>query len=275
VVALFADALLGEPPLCVHPVAMFGKFMGAVERWVYRDSRIAGAAYTAVGVTSGALAGAALPGPVATYIAVAARNLWAEARGVGDALGQGDIDDARRRLPALVGRDPTMLDSGEIARAAVESVAENTVDAIVAPVLWGRAGLALPYRAINTMDAMVGHHSARYERFGWASARLDDIANWVPARVTAALIAAVRPGRALDVLRAVRDQAPTHPSPNAGVAEAAFAAALGVRLGGENRYGDRVEVRAPLGTGRAPNAADIGRAVRLSQRVTLALAGLA
>jgi adenosylcobinamide-phosphate synthase len=122
------------------------------------------------------------------------------------------------------------------------------------------------------MDAMVGHHSDRYERYGWAAARLDDIAGWAPARVTAGLVAAVRPAVATDVWRVVRADAGAHPSPNSGVAEAAFAAALGLRLGGENRYGTRVEVRPALGVGRPPEPADIARAVRLSRDCTLALA---
>src|SRR5205814_5141488 len=108
----------------------------------------------------------------------------------------------------------------------------------------------------------------------WASARLDDLAGWGPARVSAALVAAVRPASAAEVWRTVRRDAPAHPSPNAGVAEAAFAAALGLRLGGENRYGDRVEVRPPLGSGCPPDCADIDRAVRLSRDVTLVLAAL-
>jgi adenosylcobinamide-phosphate synthase len=122
------------------------------------------------------------------------------------------------------------------------------------------------------MDAMVGHRSTRYERYGWAAARLDDVAAWVPARATAALVAAVRPSAAAAIWTAVRRDAPDHPSPNSGVAEAAFAAALGLRLGGESRYGDRVEVRPPLGDGRPPEPADIARAVRLSHDVGLAVA---
>jgi adenosylcobinamide-phosphate synthase len=155
-------------------------------------------------------------------------------------------------------------------------VAENTVDAVVAPALWALAGgpaAALGYRAVNTLDAMVGHLSPRYRSYGWASARADDLAGWLPARATAALVAAVRPAAAAGVWRAVRDDAPGHPSPNSGVAEAAFAAALGLRLGGSNRYGGRVEVRAPLGSGRPAAPGDIRRAVRLSGDVGLALAG--
>ena len=132
---------------------------------------------------------------------------------------------------------------------------------------------ALGFRAVNTMDSMVGHRSARYERYGWASARLDDVAAWLPARATAALVAVVRPGAAGAVWRVTRQDAPRHPSPNAGVAEGAFAAALGLRLGGENRYGARIEMRPPLGDGRPPERDDIGRAVRLADDVGLALAG--
>jgi adenosylcobinamide-phosphate synthase len=156
-------------------------------------------------------------------------------------------------------------------------VAENTVDAIVAPALWatvaGAPG-ALGYRAINTLDAMVGHHSTRYEHYGAASARLDDAANWLPARATAALVMLVRASSANEIRRAVITQAPLHPSPNAGVVEAAFAAALGVQLGGRNRYGDRIEERATLGFGRPACSSDIKESVRLSRDVTYSLASL-
>ena len=272
---LLADVLLGEPPARVRPVAVFGSLMNAFERRVYRDSRAVGAGYTLVGAALGVSGGLIIRRSLATYLAVAARSLWTEANNVQRALNDGDLDHAQALLPALVGRDPDGLDEKEVARATVESVAENTVDAIVAPALWatvGGAPGALGYRAVNTLDAMVGHRSPRYEHFGWASARIDDAVNWVPARATAALVATVRPRAAQRIWRAVREQAPLHPSPNAGVAEAAFAVALGLRLGGENRYGDRTELRPPLGTGRPPDAADIGRAVSLSRHVTLALA---
>jgi adenosylcobinamide-phosphate synthase len=214
---------------------------------------------------------------IATYVTVAGRALGAAAHDVATALQAGDLDTARSRLPALVGREPAGLDTAEVARAVVESVAENTVDAIVAPALWaalgGPAG-ALVYRALNTLDAMVGHPSPRYSRFGWASARADDVAGWLPARLTAALVAVVRPRAARSVITAVVQQAPAHPSPNAGVAEAAFAGALGVRLGGLNTYGARREERAPLGRGAPPHPGDIARAVRLSRDVTAAVAVL-
>ena len=187
----------------------------------------------------------------------------------------GELERARALLPTLVGRSPVGLDSGELARAVVESVAENTVDAIVAPVFWtllGGAPAVFGYRALNTLDAMVGHRSLRYARFGWASARADDVAAWVPARITALpCVAAVRPWRGAAIWKAVRTQAPAHPSPNAGVAEAAFAAALGISLGGTNDYEGRIEHRPVLGAGRGAHHSDIYRARRLSRDVTIAL----
>ncbi len=274
---MVADWLLGEPPASVHPVVGFGRVMRLVERSVYRDRRAAGVAPALIGAGVGVAAGGLVGSTaIATWVAVAGRALGQAASRVGAALEAGDLDRARDLVPALVGRDPSALDEKEIARAVVESVAENTVDAVVAPALWaavaGAPG-ALGYRAVNTLDAMVGHRSARYENYGWASARLDDVAGWVPARVTAVLVAGVRPSAARAVWTAVRTQAPAHPSPNAGVAEAAFAAALGLRLGGENRYGDRVEIRPPLGTGRPTEAGDIARSVALSRDVSLALVG--
>jgi adenosylcobinamide-phosphate synthase len=274
---ILADRTFGEPPTSVHPVAAFGTVMTALERRLYRDERWAGAVHAAAGIALGVAAGRLVRSrAVATYVAVSGRMLGSTARQIGRVLEAGDLAGARALLPSLVGRDPSGLDGGEIARAVVESVAENTVDAIVAPALWAAAAGApgvLAHRAVNTMDAMVGHHSDRYERYGWAAARLDDAMAWVPARATAALVAAVRPSAAGEIWRTVRRDAPAHPSPNAGVAEAAFAAALGIQLGGLVRYGERVEDRPRLGEGRAVEAADIDRAVRLSDDVTLALTG--
>jgi adenosylcobinamide-phosphate synthase len=298
-VGLVADRFLGEPPAAVHPVAAFGRLMIRLEETIrvgnpagdgapggsaggsWRDGRPGGAAYAAAGVGLGWAAGAALgssvpAGAVATWVVVAGRALGDEARAIGARLAADDLDGARRRLPALVGRDPDGLDAKGVARAVVESVAENTVDAVVAPACWaalgGAAGAGF-YRAVNTLDAMVGHRNERYHRFGWAAARLDDAANWVPARLTGLLVAAVRPGQASQVVDAVLHP-PAHPSPNAGVVEAAFAAALGLRLGGDTVYAGRVEPRPAFGTGRPPEVGDIDAAVRLSRDVTLALAAL-
>jgi adenosylcobinamide-phosphate synthase len=279
---LIADRLVGEPPAPYHPVAAFGRAAGAAERRMWADSRARGVAFAGLAVGTPVAVGAVASGAgwVAawTWVAVAGRMLGEVASDLHDALAGGDLVTARQRLPELVGRDPTELGAGEVARAVVESVAENTVDAVVAPAFWawiaGAPGVA-GHRAVNTLDALVGHRSARHGRFGWASARLDDASAWVPARLTAVLVAAARPRRAAEVWTAVRTQAAAHPSPNAGVAEAAFAAALGLRLGGVNRYGSRAEHRPFLGDGRPAAPADIPAAIRLSRDVTeLAAAAL-
>jgi adenosylcobinamide-phosphate synthase len=289
---LLADRAFGEPPAPVHPVALFGRGMADLERRFrntrerpggdsWRDGRTAGVAYAAVGAGAGWAAGTALgqsvpAGAAATWLVVAGRALGEEARSIGARLTAGDLDGARRQLPALVGRDPESLDAKGVARAVVESVAENTVDAVVAPACWAAVGGAAGagcYRAVNTLDAMVGHRNERYLRFGWAAARLDDAANWVPARLTALIVAGVRPGQAREIVDAVVHP-PPHPSPNAGVAEAAFAAALGLRLGGDTVYAGRVDPRPAFGSGRPPEPGDIEAAVRLSRDVTLALAAL-
>jgi adenosylcobinamide-phosphate synthase len=281
---LVVDRLLREPPNRFHPVAWFGTAMTRAEERLYADDRRRGVVHAAVGAGLGTLAGLTLrravgPGvatATATTVTVGGRLLLDEAQQIGVQLGAGDLEAARARLPALVGRDPSRLDEAEIARAVVESVAENTVDALVAPVVWAAAGGAAgaaAYRAINTMDAMVGHHSPRYERYGWAAARLDDLAGWVPARLTAAVVALLRPGRARAIWRAVREDAPRHPSPNAGVVEAAFAGALGLRLGGTNAYAGRIEERAALGRGASATSADIERAIALSRQVSDTLVG--
>ncbi len=276
-----ADRLMGEPPPSLpHPVAWHGRGVRVLERALWADDRARGALFTALAVGGPVALGRLVGGSVtaraaATTLVVAGRALAEAATEVGEALEAGDLDRARGRLPALVGRDPASLDEAGICRAVVESVAENTVDALVAPALWAAlAGVpgALGYRATNTLDAMVGYRSARYERFGWASARLDDVANWVPARVTALLVGAVRPGRAGAVRATVRRDAAAHPSPNAGVAESAFAAALGLCLGGRDVVDGRPRDRAVLGDGAAPVVADIDRANRLSADVGWALA---
>ncbi|HEX6393990.1 MAG TPA: adenosylcobinamide-phosphate synthase CbiB [Acidimicrobiales bacterium] len=292
---LAADRLFGEPPAAIHPVALFGKTMQAAEHRLYSNRRSAGAVYAGLGVIGAAALGRIISRPrravsrfgsqrvswtalsAATYVAVAGRALTESASRVADAASQGDLALARARLPELVGRDPSGLGTEEISRAVVESLAENTVDAVVAPAFWGAVAGApgvLAYRAVNTLDAMVGHRSDRYLRFGWAAARADDFAGWIPARLTAVVVACSRPASVSRVWRAVRLQAPAHPSPNAGVAEAAFAAALGCRLGGVNVYGSRVEERPLLGQGPPASIGDIGRAAALSRDVVALLAAL-
>ena len=274
-----ADRVLGDPAR-FHPVAGFGQLAAAVEARTYGDRRTAGVLHAAALVGGAVALGRLLPErtvvvAACTWAVLGGRSLAREAAAVHAHLQRDDLPAARAQVTHLVGRDPSSLDRDEVARATVESVAENTSDAVVAPLLWGAvagpAGL-LGYRAVNTLDAMVGHRSARYRRFGWASARLDDLANLVPARVSALLAATADP---VPALAAWRRDAHRHPSPNAGPVEAAFAGALGLRLGGRNRYGDEVEDRGHLGGGRPPEPGDIARAVRLADRVDVGALSLA
>ncbi|WP_349260754.1 cobalamin biosynthesis protein [Actinocrinis sp.] len=285
-----ADTLVADPSRG-HPVAAFGRAANALEQRCYQDSRARGALFAAACVGgSAALGYAATRGSrgrpltavatmaAATWIVVGAASLRREASAIGDLLEAGDLAGARERLPRLCGRDPRTLDEREIARAVVESVAENTSDAVVAPLFWGAvAGVPglLAYRAANTLDAMVGHRSERYARFGWASARLDDALNLAPARLTGALTAVLAPtvgGSRLETWRTLRHDGAKHPSPNAGHCEAAAAGALGLRLGGTNSYTSGIEHRPYLGVGRSPRGFDIARANRLSAAVSTAAA---
>ena len=287
------DAVLGDPRRG-HPVAIFGTAASRAETLLWSDSRGRGAAMVAACVAPVALAGLGAQrvtrGRPALTLAATALASWTVLGGaslggsaltLGRALAAGELAAARRMLPTLCGRDPDQLDAAGLARAAVESVAENTSDAVVAPLLWGAvAGLPglLGYRAVNTLDAMIGQRSPRYQRFGWAAARLDDAANLIPARVTGLLTVALAPtvgGSSRRALRTLLRDGRRHPSPNAGQCEAAFAGALGVRLGGRNSYQGRAEQRGLLGDGAAPAAADISRAVRLSRLVSAAALGLA
>ena len=282
---LALDRVLREPPDRWHPVAAFGSLMGHVERALWADRRTPGGAYALVGLAVGAAAGRALQSvlgawggtAVALTGCVAGTELRRVAGRVADLLEAGDLEAARAELPRLVGRDPSALDVHGVSAAVVESLAENAVDAVVAPVCWalllGAPGAAA-HRAVNTTDSVVGHRSDRYARFGTAAARLDDVAAWVPARAYAVLLAACRPSAAAGVARAVRRDAPAHPSPNAGVAEAAMAAALGVELGGPLRYGDREEDRPRLGRGPRPGPQDVRAALELADRVERLLLAL-
>jgi adenosylcobinamide-phosphate synthase len=281
------DALLGDPRRG-HPVAAFGRAASALEKRLYGRSKVRGAAFTVGCVAAAAGAGLAAERvtrrwslvhtattALATWAVLGGTSLGREGRQMARLLEGADLEAARDRLPHLCGRDPAGLDGKALARATVESVAENTSDAAVAPLLWGAvAGIPglLAYRAINTLDAMVGYRNERYAEFGWASARLDDVVNWMPARLTGLLTVVCTPvvgGRPGEAYTALRRYGPHHPSPNAGRCEAAFAGALGVRLGGTNVYGGRVESRPALGEGRTPEVADIRRAVRLSTATTL------
>ncbi len=279
------DQLLGDP-VRFHPVAGLGKVASALERRLWRRSRIAGGVLVALIILPlaaltelaarlafarpwlGMILTAAL-----TWAALGGRGLARAGKRMAFLLQEGDLEAARSLAPSLVGRDPKGLGREELARAAVESVAENTADAVLGALLWGAlmgpVGVAV-YRAANTLDAMFGHPDARYEKFGTAAARLDDLLTWPASRLGALLAVLLsplvggEPGKALAIL--ARDGG-KHPSPNAGRMEAAFAGALGVRLGGLNRYGERVEFRPHLGEGPLPGPREVALAVRLSQAV--------
>ncbi|MBU3707391.1 MAG: cobalamin biosynthesis protein [Mycobacterium sp.] len=291
-VGYLADLALGDPRRR-HPVAGFGSAAQTLETLTYRAARAAGVLHTAVAVGGPAVTGYALQrltaGRVArvalmaaaTWVALGGTTLARTGEAMADLLDAGDLDGARELLPSLCGRDPQSLDGDGLVRAACESVAENTSDAAAAPLLWAAvAGVpgVLAYRAVNTLDAMIGNRSPRYARFGWAAARLDDAANIVAARVAAALTALCAPlagGSPAGAVRAWRRDAGRHPSPNAGVVEAAFAGALGVRLGGPTQYGYQLEIRPTLGEGPPPGPDDLRRAVQLSRLVQLGALALA
>jgi adenosylcobinamide-phosphate synthase len=222
---------------------------------------------------------------VLAFTTLAARDLVDHARTVLRALEAGSLDGARQAVSKIVGRDVAELSEPEIVRATIETVAESTADGVVAPLFYlalGGAPLALAYKAISTLDSMVGHRDARHRYFGWASARLDDGANWAPARLTAFLfilacwLLSRRMGTALHAWAIVRRDGKKHPSPNSGRPEAAMAGALGVQLGGVNLYDGVAEERPLLGDpGTALRAAHIRSALVLMVMVSLLAAGLA
>lgn len=288
-----ADAAFGDPQHH-HPVAAFGRIAAWAEHAWYADRKLAGVIYTgalvgaaaAVGslldrVAQGRAVGQMAATALATWIALGAATLAEEGAAMARALEAGDLDSARARLPHLCGRDPGSLDLTGVTKASVESIAENTSDAVVAPLMWGAlAGVPglLAYRAVNTLDAMVGYRSPRYQHFGWAAARLDDLANLLPSRVTAALTTLCAPlvgGSAWETWEVWHRDAPAHPSPNAGQVEAAFAGALNVQLGGHTVYPHGIEQRPIMGHGHAPRADDLTRGVELSRVIGLAAAVLA
>lgn len=287
--ALALDALVGWPERLYarvgHPVTWIGRLISALEARLNRGGawrrRVAGAACVAlvlaVAVGPAVLAHRLLPQGLAGVLVaailawplVAVRSLYDHVAAVARPLAARDLDAARRAVALIVGRDPARLDAAGVARAGIESLAENASDGVVAPLLWG-AVLGLPglaaYKAANTLDSMIGHRSARYEDFGKAAARLDDVMNLVPARLTGVLfaLASTRPRAALGVM--ARD-ARRHRSPNAGWPEAAMAGALGIRLSGPRTYGTTVAEEPWVNAGAPdPGAAAMGAALALYVR---------
>jgi adenosylcobinamide-phosphate synthase len=277
--AVVLDLMFGDPRWLPHPVVGIGRFISRAENVLRRavpDERLGGMILlvATVGVTTGSawllLRGAYLLHPLAGYLVtlllswtcLAAKSLHDESKLVADALTAGDLSGARHLLSRIVGRDTEQLDEPEIWRALVETVAENSSDGVIAPLLCLMIGgpiLGLAYKAVNTLDSMVGYRNENYLRFGWASARCDDLVNWLPARITGLLMVLVAPLFRLSLTNAWRimcRDGRNHASPNSGIPEAAAAGALGVQLGGINYYFGKSMVKPTIGDPLRPLARD-------------------
>lgn len=279
--ALLADRILGEPQRW-HPLVGFGRLAGRIETRVRRAGAGRAAGLAAWGL-------AVLPAVAVTwglrtlhpwlawivdiallYFALGAQSLTEHARAIARPLSAGELDAARVQVGRIVSRDTRTLDEAGVARAATESVLENGNDAIFGALFWfclfGGPG-ALLFRLANTLDAMWGYRTPRYLHFGWAAARIDDLLNWLPARLTALSYALL--GNTRNALACWRSQAPGWDSPNAGPVMAAGAGALGVMLGGPAMYAGALEQRPTLGCGAAPDAATLHAAIRLVRHTIL------
>ena len=300
-VAMAVDAVLGWPSVLFarigHPVTWLGSLIGVLDtRWnrptdAANTRRMAGvaAALTVIALAAGAgwLVQRTMPSGwsavvlsgVLAWPLVALRSLYDHVTGVRNPLAAGDVVAARKAVSMIVGRDPNQLEEAGIARAAIESLAENASDGVVAPLFWG-ALFGLPgiagYKAINTLNSMIGHRSERHEAFGWAAARIDDVANFIPARLTGFIFAFAgdieNMSRAMSCM--LRDGR-RHRSPNAGWPEAAMAGSLGVRLCGPRVYDGKLAAEPWLnGMGREPAADDISRALEIYIRSMLIVAAV-
>ena len=302
--SLIADALIGDPkPLwqkLPHPVVLFGKLIDWLDRTFNREDRnedyrrqagiLALVILLAVSLTIGAVIQAVLLFfpfgwillALLASIFIAQRSLYQHVKAVQDALETGGIEAGRKAVSQIVGRDPESLDEAGVSRAAIESCAENFSDGVVAPAFWfallGLPGL-IAYKAINTADSMIGYRTPRYQAFGWASAKLDDLVNWPAARVSALFVAVAAiftGGSTAKCLEACMRDAPNHRSPNAGWPESAFAAALDIALAGPRSYGAKPTSDPFVNTsGRLlVNSADIGRALTLLRAACAVQIGL-
>lgn len=293
IAALAFDALIGDPDWLwrrlSHPVAVIGSFIGLLDRSLNREAwspaqrKLAGISVVILLVAISALSGIliemalrqiafgnVLIGLIASTL-IAQRSLYQHVARVRMAFADGGLAEARRAVSMIVGRDPDQLDEAGVCRAAIESCAENFSDGVVAPVFWlalfGLPGL-IAYKAINTADSMIGHLNPRYASFGWAAARLDDLVNLIPARLSGLLVAIVAPiagGTTATALNVMWRDATKHRSPNAGWPESATAGALGVALAGPRRYGDRIvdDVFLNAEARKDVTSDDIGRALDL------------
>jgi adenosylcobinamide-phosphate synthase len=297
--ALAIDAVLGWPEqlfrLIGHPVTWLGRLIHGVDEACNRDSDSPALRRTAGVVAT--LMTIALPTALAWIVQVqlttgwsriviagilawpfvALRSLGDHVAAVAQPLQSGKLEAARLAVSRIVGRDPANLDEAGIARATIESLAENTSDGVIAPMFWG-AIFGLPglvgYKTINTLDSMIGHRTPRHQAFGWAAARIDDLANFIPARLTGLLFAIVS-ARPSETISCMMKDARRHRSINAGWPEAAMAGALHVRLSGPRVYHGTLTDEPWLNGGaRDPLAADIGQALKLYGRTTWLLAAV-
>lgn len=271
--AFALDHVFGEPSSRRHPLVAFGRYASAIERRRYKPDRTSGIVALALAVvpivavawllTRSDLFGA-LIAALLLYAAIGLRSLREHVEPVADALDAGDLETARSLVGRVVSRDTGALDASQVATAATETVLENGNDAVFGALFWfavaGAPG-AVAYRLVNTLDAMWGYRNERYEHFGWAAAKLDDLLNWIPARLTAFTYALF--GHFERALACWRTQAPAWDSPNAGPVMAAGAGALGVRLGGAAPYDGKWYERPVLGEGDPPRAQDVRRALAL------------
>ncbi len=278
VTALLLDNWLGEPPR-FHPLVGFGRLARLLEQRLYGDSRVAGFValltlllpFTLLALLPAGLAGGAVVEVLLLYLAIGRNSLGQHAAQVRDALAVDDLVLARQRLGLMVSRDTAQLDQRGVAGAALESVLENGNDAIFGAIFWfvlaGAPGVVL-YRLANTLDAMWGYRNERYHRFGWAAARLDDLLNFIPARLTALSYALA--GKFRMALRCWRKQGALWNSPNAGPVMAAGAGSLGVTIGGAACYEGVMQMRPQLGAGQdEPDSGVIARGLRLLDRALL------
>ncbi|MBM7649554.1 adenosylcobinamide-phosphate synthase [Bacillus ectoiniformans] len=290
--AFIFDRLIGDPPHWPHPV----RFIGAMIKWL--ESRLNKGSFLKIkGVLMlllvlGSVFGIGISVIIASYhihiglgivaeailifFSIACRSLKEAGISVYEPLQTGDLEQARLKLSYIVGRDTASLNESEIARGAIETVAENTSDGVTAPLFWaliGGGAAAMIYRAINTCDSMVGYQNEKYQAFGWASARLDDAVNWLPARLTAVVMLwsyPESPYKKGQVWQIIKRDAPKHPSPNSGWGEAAVAGLLGIELGGINTYGNRVSDRARMGNGdHHKSASHILMSITIMERTSL------
>jgi len=297
--ALAIDALIGWPDALYlkigHPVTWLGKLISHMDKslnrmeWHPPTRRLMGLLTAAfiilICIVSGQIIQNAVGQGILGFLIsvllawplLASRSLYSHVKDVAQPLELMDLRSAREAVSMIVGRDPKQLDTAGVGRAAIESLAENTSDGVVAPIFWGLIfGLPgiLAYKAINTMDSMIGYKTPKHLDFGWAAARIDDLANWVPARLTG-LIIAMMSGTPNTALQTIRRDAGKHRSPNAGWPESAMAAALGVRLSGPRSYHDK-QTNDPwlYAEGRDVEGSDVTRALAVFKRSMFCLAGL-